>query len=43
VVLRELSIVNPQGHNVNLCFHYQVELFTEYLSSYYYEDEETGR
>jgi hypothetical protein len=31
---------NPKGRYVNLCFHHQVELFTEYLRRYYNESKE---
>ena len=33
---------DPQGRYINLCFHHQVELFTEYLRRYYNESKETG-
>ena len=28
---RVINPKNPQGRYINLCFHHQVELFTEYL------------
>ena len=33
---------DPQGRYINLCFHNQVELFTEYVKRYYNESKETG-
>ncbi|MFZ0512461.1 MAG: hypothetical protein WAM14_12710 [Candidatus Nitrosopolaris sp.] len=32
---RVINPKNPQGRYINLCFHHQVELFTEYLRRYY--------
>ena len=32
---RVINPKNPQGRYINLCFHHQVELFTEYLRKYY--------
>ena len=32
---RVINPKNPQGRYIILCFHHQVELFTEYLRKYY--------
>jgi hypothetical protein len=33
---------DPYGRYINLCFHHQVELFTEYVKMYYNESKKPG-